>query len=475
MKKLLLFSFCFIFLIPHLKAQNFNLDTILYNGTSDKYINFVVLGDGYSASEMTTYHDDVLHLKDNFFNKAPFSNYRNYFNLISIQVISPQSGIGHPRTANDCPSSAEFPAFTANNYFGTSFDVSSIHRLLYPSNSKFALLGSVVNNHVPDYDQILILANSSQYGGAGGAYSVCSTHPLAVEIMLHEVGHSFGGLADEYWAGEYYAGEKPNMTHQNNANPSSVKWKNWLNTGGVGIYAHGNSGVPAQWFKPHTNCEMEFLQKEFCPVCRQQIVQKIQSLVNPIETYEPTDLNINSPSNSIDFKLTKLILPSPNTLKIEWQHNNAIVAQNMDTFSLSASTIGNDGHTVIAIVTDTTNYLRTDASYTFNVNKVIWQINGGGDTSGVQIREELVRNEYKVFPNPAQNAIFIQSKNLNPKEILAVQMSNITGQIVYNKEYSAQSKRFQLEIDTNNIPEGIYTIQIITKKGIDALKVTIKK
>lgn len=474
MKKIVLFCLCIILTIPNLIAQNFNLDTIIYNGPSHKYINFVILGDGYSASEMSTYHNDVIHLSDNFFNKVPFSNYRNYFNLISIQVISPQSGIGHPRTANDCPSSAEFPTFSANNYFGTSFDVSGIHRLLYPASAKFALLGSVVNSHVPDYDQIMILANSPQYGGAGGAYAVGSTHPLAVEIMLHEVGHSFGELADEYWAGDYYAGEKPNMTHQNNANTNDVKWKNWLNTGGVDIYPHGSSGVAAQWYKPHTNCEMEFLEREFCSVCRQQIVQKIQSLVNPIEAYEPTNLNIDTPSNSIDFKLTKLILPSPNTLKIEWQHNNTIVAQNIDTFSLPMNAIGNEGHTVIAIVTDTTNFLRTDASYTLNVNKVIWKINGG-DTSSVHIREELVRNEYKVFPNPAQNSLNIQSKNLNPQDILAVQLSNISGQVVYNKEYHATSEQFQMQIDTKEIPAGIYTIQVITKKGIDALKVTIKK
>lgn len=60
----------------------------------------------------------------------------------------------------------------------------------------------MLDDYCPFYDIALILVNSTKYGGGGGSYAVASINSYSYEIMLHEMGHSIAGLADEYWAGE---------------------------------------------------------------------------------------------------------------------------------------------------------------------------------------------------------------------------------------------------------------------------------
>ena len=94
----------------------------------------------------------------------------------------------------------------------------------------------------PNYDQVCILANTPYYGGSGGSYATTTLNTASNEIYAHEIGHSFAALSDEYYAGDGYAGERVNMTKE--TNPLLVKWKNWMNINGIGIYQHccgGNS------------------------------------------------------------------------------------------------------------------------------------------------------------------------------------------------------------------------------------------
>src|ERR1041385_6920714 len=72
------------------------VETIMNNGSAENRVDIAILGDGYTAAEMDKYKNDVQALMTQFFNNEPFREYRNFFNVHRIDVISDQSGADHP-------------------------------------------------------------------------------------------------------------------------------------------------------------------------------------------------------------------------------------------------------------------------------------------------------------------------------------------------------------------------------------------
>jgi hypothetical protein len=118
------------------------------------------------------------------FDQAPWSNYRDYFNVFAIHVVSAQSGIKHPNTASDC-NSYSVPISNPSTYLGCSFDVGGVHRLAVPQN--LTNIAAVLSANVPAYDQVFVIANSPYYGGSGGTYCTATKDPLSKEIAVHEL------------------------------------------------------------------------------------------------------------------------------------------------------------------------------------------------------------------------------------------------------------------------------------------------
>ncbi|QUI24038.1 fibronectin type III domain-containing protein [Vallitalea pronyensis] len=240
------------------KATQFDVEKILYNGPDSQKVVYTVLGDGYTAYEQDKFIEDVNHIIDKMFLDEPYSQYKSSFNVYAIKVISNVSGASMD------------PNNLIDNYFGSTFWYAGMERLLVPTRS--SRVYEVARNHVPDYNQLIVLVNSSKYGGSGGTISTCSTNSQSSELNLHELGHSFAGLSDEYWAGSQYARENINMTRDNN--PATVRWKQFLYQDGIGIYEHDSPG----WYRPHQNCKMRYLDSPFCLVCKKAHVDKINSL-----------------------------------------------------------------------------------------------------------------------------------------------------------------------------------------------------
>lgn len=240
-------------------AQNFGMETIRYNGSPDQMVNLVVMGDGYTLSQQEKFIEDVKKNIAGMLLQSPWRNYTTKINVYAIKVVSNVSG------------AANTPSAPIDNYFGSSFNTNNIERLLYPT--KLNRIYGVLNSNAPFFDIGLIIVNDDRYGGGGGTFATFSTHPSSVEIMIHELGHSFTRLADEYWAGSQFARETSNMTKD--SNPVSNRWKNFLNQNGIGIYPHEESPT---WFRPHQNCKMRFLGRNFCTVCTNELNNKIESL-----------------------------------------------------------------------------------------------------------------------------------------------------------------------------------------------------
>jgi hypothetical protein len=345
-----------------LNAQVFPVETVLDNGLATKRIKYVFLSDGYQPGELATFVTQVNAFKDNVFTQTPFKEYKNFFNFYAIKVPSTESGCKHPATASDESSSGGQPVSNPTTYFNSTFDYASIHRLVVPQNN--AAIATVMANNFPSYNQIFIFANSSYYGGSGGTYATSTVNTSANEIAIHEIGHSFAGLADEYLIGGQ--GERPNRTTV--TDPATIKWKNWLGTNNIGIYPIGVDGAQ----RPHQNCKMQFLGVPFCSVCKEAFVNKIYQLVTPIYDYTPTSSTV-SVNTTTTFSAT-LTQPIPNTLKSDWKLNGTSIATNVSSVNITPAQLNVGNNTLTLYVTDETTLSRSYLPNTGYIFSQTWTI-----------------------------------------------------------------------------------------------------
>ena len=456
---------CFLLLAITLQipAQTFDVEAIKLEGANDKRINLVFMGDGYTAFELDQFITDATNFSSSLFGQSPFTEYAAYFNVYAIKVISNESGTDHPGTATDVTEPVIDVKFV-DNYFNTSFDTANIHRLLYTYDS--ATVYDVLADNFPEYDQPVILVNTSEYGGAGGPYATSSTGTSADEIVIHELGHSLFDLKDEYYPGDALAGEAINMTQETNT--SLVKWKNWIGTSGVGIYPYGTSGNAATWNRPHQNCKMRYLGVPFCSVCKEGIVEKIHSLISPIDAYTPNNTTVDEPTFPLDFQLD-LIKPIPNTLESEWTLNTVSFASNVDDVSVLETDLVEGANTLTAAIHDNTPFLRVDNHESVHIHTVTWTINYS--SLGINdIESELNNYTISMYPNPT-NSILNVTLESNSSSNLKIEIMSLDGKKVKSTSLSNYENT---PIDISHLSEGVYVSNFYSGNILIASKRLVK-
>lgn len=436
-------------------GQRFDVDTISMTGSIDDRINLVFLSDGYTEDELDKFIEDVHWMEDALLGKPPYKEYRSYFNSFAIKVPSDTSG------------AADDPSNLIDNYFGSSFNTSGIWRLVVPHRSSRAQ--AVLRDNFPQYDQVIMVVNESRYGGSGGWMATSTTHANGPEICIHEIGHSFAKLADEYWAGPQYAREKINMTQETDR--EKVKWKNWLDYRSTGIYSHSEE---PSWKRPHQNCEMRYLNRQFCPVCQEAITDKILDLTSPIIEFSPPEDGFTHSEPEIEFSLN-LLEPSPNTLNIRWTLNRDSITAHTDTLRFSSTKLLPGENIVVAFILDTTKYIRQSSHSRSHQHKVIWNFNSG--TSGIEIREiNKERFDLDVFPNPA--ADFVQlSGFLSNDSRVGINLVDPLGKIIKVKDDQAvPAGEFanRINLDQLNLASGLYHIRISIDEELLLLPLIIR-
>lgn len=437
-----------------LQAQVFPTHSIINNGPDSNRINFVILPDGYTASELSDFQRDVVQLTRDLLLVSPFREYRSFINFYAIDVPSNQSGASHPGTATD-ESEPVFSVATVDNYFGSTFDAFSIHRLLVPMNS-FNIF-TVLATNFPDYDQAFVLVNSPFYGGSGGSICAFSTHELASEISIHEIGHSFASLTDEYWAGDGYAREANNMTRE--SDPDLVIWKEWLGISEVGIYQHGTSGVMAQWYRPHENCKMRFLGPPFCPVCTEAFIDRIYSLVEPIDWVTPKNTSLMATDSTLHFT-AGLVRPESNTLQVQWFLNDTLLSSTDTTLAIEPTDLQGGINRLNLVVIDTTALSKSfypAAGYVFSRS---WEIEIDETTDVIHIETdgEYSRFVYKAFPNPVTTLLLVNYENFSSDKELDVRILDASGRTVQQQVFPLLAAEGQLKLDVANLPKGVYVV-----------------
>ena len=283
-------------LIAPVAAPSFNERKLRDSGKPDsESIVVTIMGDGFTASQQSNFIDMANDAVDRMLGNSargivgcyPFNLFSDYFTVYAIEVISNQSGVSRDASFNN--------GVVVDNYFGSSFyygnNTSTIERALVITNYSRA-----EQLEKPNSTMTAIICNSTRWGGTGGEFAVLSCATNYETIMFHEFGHSFGGLADEYYYpsdGAFSGREAPNMTSNNNRN--TIKWRQQLGVDGVDIYPY-SQGVDTtdpefdatsnSWFKPHTNCKMQYSNQDFCPVCSTELIRKLEY----ISDYVPVPL-----------------------------------------------------------------------------------------------------------------------------------------------------------------------------------------
>ena len=200
---------------------------IVDNGSPALRYNLVIVAEGYqdTAADMAQFASDAQQFVDSLFSTPPLNELRNAFNIFRVDVTSTDRGADDPTA---CGGSGATPA----TYFDASFCGGGIRRALVVDNN---IVRSVVDVQVPEWHQILVIVNSSIWGGTGGAIGVTSKAPGWEGIAIHEFGHSGFGLADEY---EYLQGCGIDKDHNNhpplpepaqpnvttNSDRATIKW-----------------------------------------------------------------------------------------------------------------------------------------------------------------------------------------------------------------------------------------------------------
>lgn len=382
--------------------QPFEMDTIWWTGPADQRINMVFLSDGYTADQLGRFIDDVHLVANDFFRQSPFREYKSYFNLVAIKVPSAESG------------AKKDPSDPLDNYFGSSFNYAGIERLLVAG--KAYLAQEILFNQFPFYHQAVLIVNDSKYGGSGGWLATTSVHESAPEIALHEIGHSFAGLADEYWAGEQFAGERANMTRE--SDPDQVKWKNWLDYQEVGIFSHGENPV---WFRPHQNCKMRVLNPDFCPVCREALVKQIHQLTYPVIHFEPEMEGITLSDDSIIFRV-ELLQPDPYSLSTRWTLDLSPVATGNE-LTLYQHEVGEQIRSIDLTIVDTTHFVRDplhEQEYTYFLN---WLIRSETTAN----RQSPFQTMVSIYPNPAVQELHILLPNHSDHGLVTMELLDLNG------------------------------------------------
>ena len=241
-------------------------------------IRLAIIAEGYTEQEMSSFITRAREATNSIFSHSPFEELADKFQVVAVKTVSPESGVSVPSKGN-----------WVNNMLGSHFD--SFYAERYLTTLNIRKLHDALSG-VP-YEHIIILANANTYGGGGvlNFYTIASAYGSAFRsVIVHEFGHAFAGLADEY----AYEGDTPPMyplsvePWEDNITTLvnfSAKWQDLCNSsspcGEVGLYEGAGYSLKGI-FRPTPNCRMHDNQTaDFCPVCQRAIRRVIECCTSP--------------------------------------------------------------------------------------------------------------------------------------------------------------------------------------------------
>ena len=251
---------------------------------SDERIDVAIVAEGYTEEEMDTFMADAREAMESMWAHEPYKQLKDRFNLVCVKLPSKDSGVSVPREGiwKETAVGSNFDSFYSDRYL-TTLHLFQLHDLLAG---------------IP-YEHLIILANTDTYGGGGiyNSYTLTTAHhPGFRPVVVHEFGHSFAGLADEYFYDDqyseyYYPDVEPwerNITTMKDfdskwkslkgkkfdSNDTDIDWRGKKKVDkkiAVDLYEGGGYQSKGVW-RGFPDCRMQTnTYPSFCPVCREAI------------------------------------------------------------------------------------------------------------------------------------------------------------------------------------------------------------
>ncbi|WP_236573309.1 M64 family metallopeptidase [Streptomyces sp. GS7] len=374
------------------RAADGQVTKVIDNGDTKDRLDVVVIGDGYTVDQLDQFHTDLKEKWNEFLNVEPYGTYQKLFNVWSVDAVSAESGVsGDP--GKDV---------SRNTALGAHFWCDGVERLLCIDQQK-------VDAYVakaPQADLVLVLANSTKYGGAGyneasptlgyEGISTASAHGKnADQVAIHETGHSLGKLADEYsYPGvpgyEQYTG--PEMPQPNssilNADAMAAgrtKWFRWLGAaspdgGAVGTYEGGNFYVKGL-YRPTEDSLMRSLGKPFNLPGREAMIAGFYRHASPAA---PADRTQRWSSTA------RLSLPRANDVAhgkvaVRWYLDGRELRRyrDHDRVAVRELGLGRGTHRLTATVTDATSAVRDPVIRASLTGSTSWTVRRGSGSASI--------------------------------------------------------------------------------------------
>jgi len=312
--------------VPSQQAEAIGAETLLANGSPSNRVDLVFVGDGYTAAELDKYAQDVQNVLSGYLGISPYASYAGYFNAYRVDVVSNESGADHPERG-------EFRDTALDSRYACDGNFKD-PRLLCASSAKAQAAAAAALPDPAQRDIVLVVVNDAQYGGSGGPTPVISTDPSAVFLALHEIGHSFGLLADEY------TDQPPpcNLSEPLEANSTTVvdrariKWAHWIDAstlvptppgfgGTPGLY-EGSRYCPTGMYRPTPTSMMKVLGEPFFAINEEQLVKRLYAYTFPVDATLPPAGGSYTPAPGQNMKFI-LSTPPGNNLRVDWYLNSS--------------------------------------------------------------------------------------------------------------------------------------------------------
>ena len=327
------------------------------NGASSNRVDIAIMGDGYTAGELGKFAEDAERMLAVMFDEEPFRTYRAYFNVHRVDVVSAESGADHPMSS-----------VFRDTALGSFYDCAGITRMICVDHGRINDVLQV-SLDPEQRDIVLILVNDPEYGGSGGSVAVASLDPAVVEVVLHELGHTLGLLADEYeyvtpdcWT--WFEPAAPNVTTETDR--ARIKWAPWIAPSTEiptfssaedvpGLY----EGAEYCWtgkYRATYDSKMRSLYRPFEAVNVEQLTKRIYTFVSPVDS--AGQRKTRGHGNALRFYV-RTPSPASHKLRIRWELDGKFLSNRAEV-RLNRRRLRGGEHELRVTVWDPTTTVRTD-------------------------------------------------------------------------------------------------------------------
>lgn len=244
---------------------------VVRSGPSKNRVDVVLMGDGYELEHMAAFDKLSEDIPPLFARQPTFREYYAYFNFLRACLVSAESGV---------------------DGFGREYDTALNGHTLNTFAGHVGIDRANVTNvlaQIPDTDSLAIVFVKNGVLGTGGG-GIATIGGREVKTVIHEWGHAFGGLSDEYETQQSHdqGPARDGINVAASADPKTAPWAHWIaaKVPGVGMYEGALGRVKGAWRPTSTGCVMSS-DETYCVVCQEALVLRIYSIVDPIESVTP--------------------------------------------------------------------------------------------------------------------------------------------------------------------------------------------